>query len=431
MATLLAAGAASAAGYVIGSLASKPGKQKHGHRKSKMNALPPLPPLPPPQPHARHLPLIASAPMPVYAPIMTRTPLFHPPRPPMFGGAPFNMAQQQMQPRRLIRSPATTHMRAPPPPPLPLPLPRSAPAAPGMRGGMLSGGHATTTTAAGGKPVRHNDKSSCPLCKRKYESGDVIARMWCEHMVHKACLERMVNRDVVEDFKCNCPDCGSKTYITRFAVAETPRRDQVENTLPGLMPAPENGMAFTQAWDPARVSPVFFGRYDTHALTHASPQSVPAPTFAAPVAHQHVQQSMEVVPVKGIVVTDDLSPLPASATCVDQECTPFTYSLRGGGPSCSLCDCSTCKQGVNCRACGRCVCGNCKGVDCKCACQCEDAESQSMSALSFSENGSVVDSVYTASYNAPNSSAPNSSAPNSSTMFSSISPSMFDRFMYQ
>lgn len=401
MATLLAASAASAAGYVIGTLASKPAStKKHGRRKT--SALPPLPPLPP-QP----VPFIAPAPMGVY---MSRAPPLYPPRP--YAVAPPAMPPFAAKMQRPFSRPMG---RTVPPPP---PLPRTAPA--------LSGGQMPMNPTTPQLPrARHTDTNSCPVCTRKYESGDVIARMWCEHMVHKACLERMINRDVVEDMKCECPHCGSKSYITRFAVAEKARTDNAE-ALPGLMPAPDNGpMLMQQAWDPARVSPVFFGRFGEGALTHAAPQATnqaaPYGLDLAPIAQP---TPVAVVPVKGIVVTDDLSPLPASAVCTGNNCTPFSYSLRGGGPSCTLCDCHSCKRGQNCRTCGKCMCSNCKGVDCECVCQCADEQSQSVSALSFSDTGSVASSSYSASYNA-------SSAPNSSAMFSSITPSMFNRFAYQ
>lgn len=345
MATLLAAGAASAAGYVIGSLASKPHKSKKQQRKM---VVPPPP----------RFPLFQQVP---HSPYMA-------PRPMMSG------------PVRAPLPPFPTLMRhtIPPPPPLP-PVAHSKP---------LVGGSKQA------RPVKHTDRESCPVCKHKYESGDVIARMWCEHMVHKACLESFINSDVTEDMKCTCPGCGSHSYITRFAIAENPRKESTQ-TLPGLMPVPEIVMPMQKAWDPACVSPVFFGRYE--------PQPAPA---------------------KGIVITDDLSPLPAVATCTSGDCTPFFYNLRGGGPSCSLCDCAQCKRGKNCVSCGKCKCSNCKGVDCECACQCTpDDSSSSVSAMSFSDADSAVTS-FDASYNA-------SSAPNSSAMFSTITPSMFNRFAYQ
>lgn len=400
MATLLAAGAASAAGYVIGSLATKPSKGKKHGRRSKSSMFPPLPALPP------AVPLVAPAPLAVYNPFMSRA------QPPLFRTpfAPYPVPAPPPYPRPLNRP--VVHQRVPPPPP---PLPRPVLNAP-LAGGHLKAGKST-----------HTDKNSCPVCKRNYENGDVIARMWCEHMVHKACLEHMLNSDVVEDMKCECPHCGCKSYITRFAVAEKPRTETYVENLPGLMPVPDNAPIPMKSWDPARVSPVFFGRYNPEQPSPVAAEVAPHPhpavvmEAAAPVQHG-------IVPVKGIVVTDDLSPLPASATCVGNECTPFFYSLRGGGPSCTLCDCAQCKRGRNCKACGKCVCGTCKGVDCECCCQCNEDESLSVSELSFSENGSVANTSYTASYNA--SSAP-PSAPNSSAMFSSITPSMFNRFAYQ
>lgn len=403
MATLLAAGAASAAGYAIGSFASNSSKRG----KSKRQLTQPIPP-PPPLLHAPPLmhpsPFVYHPHPAAFSPYMSQplvaAPRLPPPR-------PFDRPlSQPLDPR--ATQPRPFQRSIPPPPPLPLPRPLTA----------------GESSRAGIK--KHHDASSCAVCKQTYENGDVVARMWCKHMVHKACLENMLNSDVVEDMKCNCPHCGSKSYITRFAVAEKPEESRRANELPGMMPAPMEAQdqrmqqvpmqaggvvqsevvvaaptAAEGAWDPARVSPVFFGRYQPASQTTPHP------------------------PIKGIRVTDDLSPLPASATCTGSKgCTPFFYNLRGGGPSCTLCDCAHCKQGETCEACGKCKCADCKGSACTCACQCapQSQSSPSVSALSFSDTGS--DSSYTASYASTN-------APESSALYSNVTASAFQQFAYQ
>lgn len=293
MATFLAAGAASCAGYFIGNLATKPRKQK---------------------------------------PVL-----------------PFVHSHIISQPSHRAVPPAAPPAVLPPPPPVP---------------------------------------GQCSLCQSWFQHGQVVVKLYCGHVYHRACMERSCNQQLFEDFRLTCPSCHGMSWVTRFAITQIHKPPEPSiapvncplpvatpvshSDPPALPPTPVQSATLLTPTTPqpppppapATVQPT------TPLLTPPTPQPPPAPAaatvrpatdtaprapFTSPTAVHHTQKKKpEDVPVK---------------TKFRVDTPPHRH---GGWPSCSRCRCLECSHGGdgNCSTCGKCKCYQCVHLKCKCSCKC-------------------------------------------------------------
>lgn len=304
MATLLAAGAASCAGYIIGNLAvKKPARPpRHLHH------------YPPQARHLHHLP-----------------------------------------PRR---SPAPT-------------LPQ------------------TTFLQAGVVPApKRVMPGQCHLCESWFQHGDVVAKLYCGHVVHRQCMETFARQPVFEGFRCTCVVCRGGSWITRFAVTEInpPSAPSVAPFTPVTQPpvhvSTQPVAPYTPPPVPTPVQPPVAAP-PAPVATPAAPtltRRVPTPPAPTPVVQQisvltdvsststsHARSSVEDASDAHVPVP--AAPIPAATS---QRHTFVSLQPSTHRPSCTLCACKLCLQNHdgNCARCGRCLCYECMYADCECCCSC-------------------------------------------------------------
>lgn len=220
----------------------------------------------------------------------------------------------------------------------------------------------------------------CALCHTWFQNGDVVSKLYCGHVYHRACTEHIAGQAVHEEFRITCPLCRGLSWVTRFAVTQVNRPIEpsvAPINMPFMQPPLPVATPVPHVHPPPLIQPI--------AATPApAPVAVADPVMTSPPPAGFQDHSFILSPPETPARVTNIAPPQLHPSKHKESCTPYLLTApvtrHCGYPSCSLCTCTDCASGGdgNCQECGRCACYACAYNKCTCRCRCKVQFSKKM-----------------------------------------------------